>query len=121
MKKITTLLTLAMTLVSLTFTACGKKGEVKIETAKLEKMFESAEPGIKNGVDAAVAAVKNADYAGALAKLQSVASEVKLTPEQKSAVNDLIEQVKAAMAGMADKAVEGANKAATDLQKSLGK
>jgi len=121
MKKIIHIITITLAAFSLTFTACSKKSEVSVDTGKLEANFKTADDTTKSAVNEAVAAVKNADYAGALAKLQTVASDAKLTPEQKAAINDVIDQVKTALGGAADKAVEGANKAAGDLQKSLGK
>lgn len=121
MKKITSIITVVIVALSLSFTACSKKGAANVDTAKLEQIFQSADGSAKSSVNEAVAAVKNADYAGALTKLQAVAKDAKLTPEQQAAVKDVIEQVRTALSGAADKAVEGANKAAGDLQKSLGK
>jgi len=121
MKKITSIITVSIVALSLSFTACSKKGAANVDTAKLEQIFQSADGSAKSSVNEAVAAVKNADYAGALTKLQAVAKDAKLTPEQQAAIKDVIEQVRTALSGAADKAVEGANKAAGDLQKSLGK
>ena len=110
---------MALVAAALAATSCGKKSEVN--TSKLEKSFQTVESSVKSTVTEAVTAVKNADYAGALAKLQKAASDAELTPEQKEAIQDVVEQIKAAMAATVDKAAEGASKAASDLQKSLSK
>ena len=118
MKKITATI-ISFVALALVVTSCGKKDEVS--TSALEKSFQSAEAPTQSSVNDAVAAIKSADYAGALAKLQKVAADAKLTPEQQKAVQDVIAQVKTALTASMNKAGEGASKAVGDLQKSLPK
>jgi hypothetical protein len=98
---------------------CAKKQEVN--TVKLEASFSTAEPSKKSEVDKIVASVKSQDWAGATASLQRLASDAKLTEEQKAAVKDTLEQVGKVIKDTADKAVGEANKALGEAQKSLGK
>jgi hypothetical protein len=119
MKTNTFLLTL-FAVIAIAFTGCGKAG-VKIDTAGIEKSFSSAETTLKDASSKATDAVKKGDYAGALKELQSLAGNVKLTDDQKSAINNLIEQVKKALADAGAKAAEGANRAVGDAQKAIGK
>ena len=100
-------------------TACSKQGSVEI--GKLQSAFASAEPAVKQSVEKAISAIKEQNYAGALAPLQEAASKAKLTPEQEKAVNDVIAQVKEALSKAAGKAAEGAEKAVGDLKNALPK
>ena len=117
MKAITLLLTM---LAALTFAlvGCKKSG---VDTKPIEKSFSSAEPATKNSADKAVSALKAGDYAGAMAELQRLAAQAKLTPEQQQAITDALEQVREQIAAAADKAAQDAKKGMEDLQKSLGK
>ena len=101
------------------FVGCAKKNTV--DTAPLEKSFKSAEPATSATVDKTVAAIKNADYAGAMAQLQTLASNAKLTPEQQQAVKDVMAQVQKAISDTAGKAVSAAGKSVDDLKNSLPK
>ena len=118
MKRYTWILTAVMA-ASLLLVGCAKKGGV--DTGKLESSFQSSEPGTKGKVDSAVSAIKSSDYAGAMASLQSMASDAKLTPEQQQAIKDVVEQLKTLITGTANQAADGAKKALGDLQKSLPK
>jgi len=108
---------------------CSKEG---VDTAGVEKAFSSADAGLKSSADKVIAAVKSGDYAGATAELKKLAAEVKLTPEQKQSLQDLLAQVQSKVtdvakdaAGSAEKAVkdagDAASKAAEDAKKALGK
>jgi len=130
MKNVFTLLLAAILSVGLFTTGCGKGDG--LDTASLEKAFGSAEGGLKATADKVAASVKANDYSGALSELQKLASDVKLTPEQKQAVTDFLAQVKAKAGEMTDKAMkeagaaagkatDAATKAADDLKKSVGK
>lgn len=103
----------------LVLAGCSKKDEVN--TAAMEKSFAASEPTLKGNVDKAVSAIKAGDYAGAMASLQSLAAQAKLTPEQQKAVNDVIAQVKEQLAKMANQAAEQGKKALDDLQKAIPK
>ncbi len=127
MKKLTVLPALILGLSILGFVGCSKDGSV--DTAKVQSAFQSASTVDRAEVDKAVTAIKAGDYAGALASLQKAAASVQLTPEQKSSLQELISQVQAKITELAKKAVgdstkarqTGAEKTATDLQKTLGK
>ena len=109
----------AVLMATLTVVGCAKKSSV--DTAKLESSFSSADPSFKSTASKAADAIKEGDYASAMASLQKLAANAKLTPEQKQAINDVMAQVKQAMADMGNKAAGEAEKATKDLQKSLPK
>ncbi len=103
-----------------------------LDTSKLQTAFQTAPEVDKAQVQQAIEAVKAKNYQGALASLQKVATTANLTPEQKSAVQDLMDQIKAkgmalgkTMTGMGaaatNQAAEGASNAGQDLQKALPK
>lgn len=134
MKKLNLCLWTLVATVVLAFTGCKQDGS--LDTAKVTSAFSSAEGSLKSEADAAVAAVKSGDYSGALTKLQALAANVKLTPEQQQSIKDLLAQVQTKVTGAAQDAVksasdavksagektgDAANKAATDLQKSINK
>ena len=98
---------------------CAKKSSV--DTSKLEKSFQSAEPAQKSSVDKAVDAIKAGDYASAMTQLQTAAKKAKLTPEQQQAINDVLAQLQKQMSETVNKAAGEAEKATKDLQKSLPK
>ena len=109
---------------ALILAGCGKSGGgagAQVDPSPVEKTFASSEPTLKAAADKAVSAVKNADYSGALAELQKLGANVKLTDEQKKAVNDVVAQVQKAVAEAGTKAAGEAGKALDGVQKSLGK
>ena len=111
---------LTIAALALAFTGCSKNSS-KVDTAPVEKSFASADPTTKSTADKAVSAVKAGDYSSALGELKSLASNAKLTPEQKQAIGDVMAQVQKAITDMAAKAQGDADKAVGDLQKSLPK
>jgi hypothetical protein len=119
MKKLTWFVGSVVLGLALGLVGCGQKQAV--ETSALESSFKSAEPAAQTTVGKAVEAIKKADYPAALAELQKLAADAKLTPEQQTAVKDIIEQLKKLAAETLKQASEGANKAAGDLQKTLTK
>ena len=110
---------LAMLTAALCLIGCSKSSSV--DPAPLEKSFASADATLKSSADKAIAAIKESNYQGALAELQKLASNAKLTDDQKKAVNDVLAQLQKAVTDMVDKAAGEANKAVGDLQKSLKK
>src|SRR2546421_7956825 len=98
-------------LTTLLLLGCGSKSNV--DTAPLEKSFASAEPANKTAADKAVAAIKTEDYSGAMTQLRTLASQVKLTPEQQQAVKDVLAQVQKQLADSAAKLSKDGQKAAT--------
>ena len=98
---------------------CAKKQEV--DTVKLEASFSTAEPSTKSKVDKVVASVKSQDWAGASASLKDLASDAKLTEEQKKAVKDTMDDIAAKFKEAVEQVKDEANKALGEAQKSLGK
>jgi len=72
---------------------CGK-GEATLDTKALQKSFANAESVIKASADRAVAAAKAKDYGTVLAELSKLANYEKLTPEQKQALNEMVERTR---------------------------
>lgn len=110
--------------VGLGLAGCGKSGGsagANVDPSPIEKTFAAAEPTLKAAADKAVAAVKGADYSGALAELQKLGANLKLTDEQKKAITDVLAQVQKAIAEAGTKASGEAGKALDGVQKSLGK
>ena len=105
---------------SLIAAGCGKSGG-SVDAAPIEKSFASAEAPLKAAADKAVAAIKGADYSAAVSELQKLAANVKLTDDQKKAINDVLAQVQKAVAEMGNKAAGEAGKALGDAQKAIGK
>jgi hypothetical protein len=104
---------------ALALAGCSKQGN--IDTSALETNFKSAEAALKDSADKAVAAVRAADYSGALAELKKLADNAKLTPEQQQAIKDVMAQVQNAVADAAGKAAGEASKAMKDMPKALPK
>ena len=98
---------------------CAKKDGV--DTAKLETSFSTAEPATKSQVEQAVSSIKSADYPAALASLQKVASQAKLTPEQQQAISDVMAQVQKQLGSAVEKASGDARKALENAGQSLPK
>jgi competence protein ComGC len=114
-----TLMSVAGILVISLLVGCAKK-EQQVDTVKLEASFSTAEPSTKSEVDKAVAAVKNQDWAGASASLKKLASDAKLTEEQKQAVKDTMDNIGNKIKEAAGKVSDEANKALGEAQKKLG-
>ena len=55
-----------------------------VDTSKLTAAFQAAEPAAKTAVDTAVAAIKKADYSGAVTQLKALGDKFKLTTEQQA-------------------------------------
>lgn len=72
-------------------TGCSKK--IAVDTVKLEYSFQSADPTNLTEVTQAIEAIEKAEYSSALAKLQKVSADPKLTAEQKTAVADVVKQL----------------------------
>ena len=120
--KLSTWILSALAAAAIGLAGCSKSGDgASVDAAPVEKSFASADSTLKAAADKAVAAIKNADYSAATAELQKLASNVKLTDEQKKAIGDVLAQVQKAVADAGTKAAGEAGKALDDVQKSLGK
>lgn len=91
-----------------------KAAVASIDTSKIEAAFASADADTKAALQPVIAAVKNADYDGAVTQLKSLGEKFKLTDEQKAEVNDLTAKAQKAISDMSAKA-------AADASKALGK
>ena len=117
--KFTSWILAVLMVATVAFVGCGKKSSV--DTAPLENSFASADPATKSSADKAVSAIKSSDYSGAVAELQKLAAQAKLTPEQKQAVKDVLAQVQKQLTDAVTQAGKNAENASKDLQKSLPK
>ena len=104
---------------TLAMSGCSKQGSV--DTALFEKRFKSSEAAVQTGADKVMAAIKSADYPGALAELKSLANNAKLTPEQQQAIKDVMAQVEKLIADAAGQAAGEASQAVKDIPKTLPK
>ena len=102
---------------TLAMAGCGKQGS--IDTSALQQSFKPAEAAVQASAEKVVAAIKSADYSGAMTELKTLASNAKLTPEQQQAIKDVMAQVEKAIADAAGKAAEAAGKAADDASKAM--
>jgi hypothetical protein len=87
-----TLFTLLLLLLPLSlFPGCGKKSTV--DTTKLDYSFQTADQTNQAAVNQAIESIDKGDSATALDKLKKVASDPKLSPEQKTSVANVIQQL----------------------------
>ena len=100
---------------TLAMVGCSKQGSV--ETSSFEQSFKTAEAAVQTSEDKVVAAIKSADYSGAVTELKTLASNAKLTPEQQQAIKDVMAQVEKLVADVANKAAGEASKAMKDIPK----
>lgn len=116
----------------LTVGGCSRQDTGTADTSRVETAFQDAPVEPKSEVQKAVTAVRARDYAGALAALKKAAANVQLTPEQKKAVEDLVQQLEAKVTEVGNKAMgaagdtvkqigDSANKAAENVKESLKK
>jgi len=94
------------------------KNEGGIDTSRVQAAFQTNDSGTQHtNVQKALAQIRSGDYSGALASLQKAAATLKLTPEQKSAIDDLVSQIKTKTA----EALKSASKSAGDAINNAGK
>jgi hypothetical protein len=88
-------LLLVLPLVALVSFGCGEKKQApgKVDVAALEKTFGTADPASKEVMLKAVAEIKASDYDGALADLGKLNKTENLPPEQRQAVNTVMQQI----------------------------
>jgi len=108
-----------MAAAALMLSGCGKEGAGGVDTGPLEKSFASADAPKKEAADKAVAAIKAGNYSGGFVELQKLTEQqASMTPEQRQAVSDTLEQVKKQVSAGAATVGGDAEKAAGDLKKS---
>lgn len=101
--------------VALTLCGCSKT-ESGLDTTKVQAAFSTVPQADQAELQAALTALKAGDYSGALASLQKAAASVKLTPEQKTALEDLLAQVKTRVGAAVQQVTTNAAKLATNVQ-----
>ena len=79
------------TLLAASMAGCSHKPAV--DTVKLEYSFQSGNSTNQAEVTQAIEAIEKADYNTALTKLQKVAADPKLSDEQKTSVNEVVQQL----------------------------
>ncbi|MFO1457916.1 MAG: hypothetical protein U1G08_00805 [Verrucomicrobiota bacterium] len=133
---------LAFSLIAIAPAGCGKKDSadvqnptvaaITVDTSKLRSAFASAKGELKANLDRAVNAISDRDFSGAGTFLQKMAAEANLSADQKTALNDLLAQVKErgaelmqsagkAAGGALDQAKGAAEKAAVQVKDATGK
>jgi outer membrane protein assembly factor BamD (BamD/ComL family) len=91
MKLFSSLLAVSLILAFSLSTGCSKK--IEVDTVNLEYSFQTADDATQTTVNDALTAIDNANYDVAAEKLKAVAADPKLTPEQKTAVTDVVQQL----------------------------
>ena len=84
---------LPLTLALAIILAAGCSKKIAVDTSKLDYSFQTADPVVQSNVTAAVEAIDKAEYPAALEKLKTVAANPKLTPDQKAAVDGVVQQL----------------------------
>ncbi len=111
----------ALAAIGLSLAGCSKQSGPSVDTAPLQQNFKSAAPFARSSANKAAAAAKAGDYPSAIAQLQALAGNAKLTPAQQAAVKDVMAQAQKALAAVAVKANAEAAKAVSDMKKNLPK
>jgi len=113
--KLLALLLIGLGLVALS--GCDNKG--KVDTSKLEKAFASSGPVMKENAGKVATAVKAGNWTQAAAALKELASDAKLTAEQREAIKDVAVQIQEQVKQAVAQGAAEAQKAAEELKKSI--
>ncbi len=100
MKSLSCILTLV--LLGVASVGCGGS-KSKVDTAKVDRSFQTAGPALKTHADKAVTALKAGDFAGAMSAFKKAAEQGQLTAEQKEAIQEVIVEVQTIMSANPDK------------------
>jgi hypothetical protein len=84
---LTAILLLAMSM------SVGCTRKIPVDTSKLDYSFQTADSSNQTVVTEAIESIEKKDYSGARAKLDKVAADPKITPDQKSAVQGVLDQL----------------------------
>ncbi len=112
-----TLLSIVAMALSVSISGCTKSTtrEVEVDTVQLEKSFDTGDAQQKSSVNKIVTSLRAKDYAGAKEELKQLASNAKLTPEQRESIEGTMKklgsEIKETAKKVADDAKEGFNKA----------
>ena len=98
---------LILALLAVVPTGCGAS-KSKIDTAKVERSFQTAEPALKSHADKATAALKAGDFPGAMSAFKKAAEPRQLTADQKEAIQGVIIEVQTIMSQNPDKSSDAA-------------
>ncbi|MCS7091194.1 MAG: hypothetical protein RMN51_12995 [Verrucomicrobiota bacterium] len=99
--------------------ACSKQASSPIDPGPLERSFTNVEKPLQDAAHVAADAIRKGDYNAALAALQKLLNDARLTEEQNRTVRQLVEQLQKALADTGHRAVGEAQKSLGDLQKKL--
>ena len=91
----------ALGIAALLIAGCGKKPVV--DTGRLQKAFKPAAPAQQTLVEKVAVAMKEKNYPSAMAALQQLAHQPKITPEQQLAVRETMTAVQQLMTTAAPK------------------
>ena len=110
---------------------CGKSDQadganptmasIKLDTSKLQSAFASSSGELKANLDRVVGAISDRDFSGAASYLKKMAADASLTPEQKSALSDLMAQIKDRTSEIMKSAGQAAGQAAEQVKEAAEK
>lgn len=107
-------------------TGCSEKDSATtpaaaVDTSKSESVFASAEASVKAGYDKVATAIRNTDWSAATTAVQDLASNAKLTDEQKATLKTLSDDIRAKAAAATAQAKEKAAQLAEDAKQAGAK
>ncbi len=102
---------------------CGGSKNPTTLGNKNDKLFQSADPGIKASWDTAIAALKTNGYVPAIVSLQEITQGTNsaVTPEQVKAAGETVTAISDSMYTAANKGDAKAQEAITELRKVMGR
>lgn len=106
--------------IAIGLTGCSKGGG-NIDTSKVQSAFQNAPPVDKAEAQNALNALKAHDYPNAFASLKKVVSSENITPEQRSAIQDLMNQIQSKGLGMGEKAMGGLGELTNQIERGASK
>ena len=92
-----------------------------LDLSSVESAFASATGTVKAEFNTITAYIKGGDYSVAMDKLRTLAASAELSPDQKSALSTLIEQVKAKGGDLLKNVGQTAGKAVDQAKEAAGK
>lgn len=102
---------------------CGGSPDPNKLGNKNDKLFQSADPGIKTSWDVAMAALKTNGYVAAITSLQDITrgTNTAVTPEQVKAAGETVTAISDSMYSAANKGDAKAREAIDELRKVMGR